>query len=451
MEPENIVLLLPELPEGAVFKDYEPYFFQDLRIEGQAKLFWRGRYALPTGGSLLAPLPTEVLPGSHYGATLISYVLNQYHHAHVTQALLLDQLHDFGINISEGQLNNLLTENKELFHQEKDEVREAGLRTAAYIGTDDTGARHQGRNGYCTVIGNDLFTCFESTDSKSRLNFLKVLHGRQRRYAINEMTLEYWKRQELAAAVLEKLGQGPEQFAEESAWQKRLTELEITTERHVRIATEGALLGGLIARGVSPDLGVVSDGAGQFDILVHGSCWVHAERPLIRMVPYNDQHLAIIEKIRGQIWELYKDLKVYKQQPDPAQKTLLAARFDALCDQPVDYANIRAVLKEIRDHKADLLRVLERPELPLHNNAAESDIREYVKKRKISGSTRSDAGRRCRDTFASLKKTCRKLGVNFWNYLQDRIRGLGKIPRLAEVIHQRTVEKQTVAAEAVPA
>jgi hypothetical protein len=67
----------------------------------------------------------------------------------------------------------------------------------------------------------------------------------------------------------------------------------------------------------------------------------------------------------------------------------------------------------------------------------ESDIREFVKRRKISGGTRNDAGRRCRDTFASLKKTCRKLGVRFWDYLQDRLRGLGSLPRLAELIRPR--------------
>jgi Transposase IS66 family len=72
-------------------------------------------------------------------------------------------------------------------------------------------------------------------------------------------------------------------------------------------------------------------------------------------------------------------------------------------------------LKEMRDHQADWLRVLERPEIPLHNNAMESDIREFVKRRKISGGTRSDPGRRCRDTFATLKKTCRKRGVRFWD------------------------------------
>jgi hypothetical protein len=55
--------------------------------------------------------------------------------------------------------------------------------------------------------------------------------------------------------------------------------------------------------------------------------------------------------------------------------------------------------------------------LPLHNNLSERDIREYVKKRKISGSTRSES----RDTFASLKKTCRKHGVSFWHYLKARL------------------------------
>jgi hypothetical protein len=447
--PEDVVLLLDKVPAGAVLKGYEPYVVQELTIQVKATRYLRARYELPEGGSVLAPLPADVLPGSHFGPTLICHILHQYYHAHVTQPLLLEQLQDVGIDISVGQLSRILTENQDAFHQEKDEVRGAGLATASYIGTDDTGARHQGRNGYCTVIGNDLFACFESTDSKSRLNFLQVLHGGQRLYAVNEMTLSYWERQGLAEVLVAKLSQGVQEFAEESAWQTRLTELGITGERHVRIATEGALLGGLIERGVSPDLVVLSDGAPQFDVLVHASCWIHAERPLARMVPYHEAHGAIIEGIRQQIWELYKDLKAYRRQPDATHKVNLQARFDALCNQQTGYPSINGVLKEIRDHRADLLRVLERPEVPLHNNASESDIREYVKKRKISGSTRSPAGRRCRDTFTSLKKTCRKLGVNFWNYLGDRVRGLGQIPRLAALLRQRAKEKSAELAEAV--
>lgn len=157
--------------------------------------------------------------------------------------------------------------------------------------------------------------------------------------------------------------------------------------------------------------------------------------------------------MRQHIWELYKDLKAYRAQPDPAQKASLESRFDALVGQKTDYpTSIGSALKEMREHKADLLRVLERPEVPLHNNGTESIIRGYVKTRKISGSTRSEAGRRWRDTFASLKKTCRKLGVSFWDYLQDRLLGLGTVPRLAALIKQRAVEGCSVGlAEAVPA
>jgi hypothetical protein len=61
-------------------------------------------------------------------------------------------------------------------------------------------------------------------------------------------------------------------------------------------------------------------------------------------------------------------------------------------------------LKRIYKNKAELLIALDRPEIPLHTNGSETDIRDYVKKRKVSGGTLSDEGRRCRDTFASLKK-----------------------------------------------
>jgi len=393
-------------------------------------------------------LPVE---GGHFGANLVASILDQYHQAQVTEPLLLAQLWEYGIDISAGQLHRILTENKDYFHQEKDELLTAALTESSYVGTDDTGARHCGQNGYCTALGNDLFAYFESTANKSRLNFLQVLQGSQRHYAINEITLAYWERQQLAAALVGQLTQGPQAFVAEQAWQARLAALAITDERHVRIATEGALLGGLVARGVAADLVVLSDGAPQFDVLVHASCWIHAERPLVKLVPHNDQHRAAIEKVRGQIWELYKDLKAYRAQPDESQRPVLEACFDALVEQRTRYPSIDGVLKEMRDHRADLLRVLERPEVPLHNNGMESDIREFVKRRKISGGTRNEAGRRCRDTFASLKKTCRKLGVCFWDYLQDRVRGLGKIPRLAELIRQKARQTTARVGQAVPA
>ena len=95
---------------------------------------------------------------------------------------------------------------------------------------------------------------------------------------------------------------------------------------------------------------------------------------------------------------------------------------------------LNLALKRLYENKAELLLFLERPEIPLHNNLSETDIREYVKRRKVSGSTRSEMGRHSRDTFTSLKKTCRKLGISFWEYLLDRISKSNEIPPLPELI-----------------
>jgi len=128
------------------------------------------------------------------------------------------------------------------------------------------------------------------------------------------------------------------------------------------------------------------------------------------------------------------------QEPDLPHQAVLEARFDTLCAPQTVYPSINNVLKEMRQHKADLLRVFECAAVPRHNNGTESIIRVYVQKRKISGSTRSAAGRRCRDTFVSLMKTCRKLGISFWQSLQDRLRRRGQIARLAATIRQRAAE-----------
>src|SRR5262249_15447148 len=376
-----------QLPAGATLPGYESFVVQELQVETVNTKYQRARYELPAGGSVLAPFPPGVraVEGGHFGPKLITYILDQYHQAGVTEPLLLQQLWEYGIDISAGQLHRILTENKEPFHQEKAEVLATGRTASSYLGADDTGARHQGKNGYTTALGNELFAYFETTDSKSRLNFLQVLQGEQRDYAINETTLAYWERQELSAVLVEQLTQGGHTFAGTEAWQDRSSVLGITNERLVRITTEGALLGGLIARGVSPDLVVLSDGALQFVILRHAACWVHAERPLLKMVPYNDAHRAVLEDTRRQLWERYQDLKAYRAKPAAAQRPALEARFDALVEQRTGYPSINTVLQTMRERKADLLRVLERPEVPLHNNGCESDIREFVKRRKISG------------------------------------------------------------------
>jgi hypothetical protein len=176
----EVVIPLANVPPEATFKGYEDFVVQDLIIRSQVTCYRRERWRTADGQTLVATLPGDVIPGSHFGPDLIGFILHPYHHQHVTQPLLLEQLLQLGIDISAGQLSRILTEKTEPFHQEKDQLLPAGLEVSTYVQVDDTGARHQGRNGYCTHIGNDLFATFESTDSKSRLNFLKVLRGRER-------------------------------------------------------------------------------------------------------------------------------------------------------------------------------------------------------------------------------------------------------------------------------
>ena len=443
---EEKVVRLPDPPPGSVFKGYEDFVVQDLVIGPQVIRYRRERWQAPDGQNLVAELPAGVRPDSHFGPTLICFIIHQYHHQHVTQPLLWEELDQLGIDISTGQLSRILTEGKDAFHQEKVELLPAGLEASTYVQVDDTGARHQGHNGFCTHIGNELFAYFESTDSKSRQNFLEVLRGAHTDYTINDFAVAYWQRQRLSQAVIERLTAGAPRWADEADWQAYLAEQQVTDPRHVRIATEGALLGSSIAHGVSPELTVLSDGAGQFDVLVHALCWLHVERPLERLVPHNEKHRQAIEQIRQGIWDLYAGLKAYRQAPSPAAREALGKQFDELVAQRTDYPSIDGVLKGMAADRAKLLLVLDRPEVPLHNNLSEGHVRDYVKKRKISGSTRSALGRRARDTFASLKKTCRRLGVNFWEYLQDRVRGLGRIPRLADQIRQKA--EQTAARKA---
>ena len=114
---EEVPLPIPaaELAAGAVLIDFEPYVVQELVIQIRNTRYLRARYRLPDGSTRLAPLPADVPEGSHFGAGLISYILEQYHHNHVTQPLLWEQLDDFGIDISTGQLSNILTEDQQAF------------------------------------------------------------------------------------------------------------------------------------------------------------------------------------------------------------------------------------------------------------------------------------------------------------------------------------------------
>lgn len=437
VDEERIIEPEEELPIGATFNGYREYDVQEIVLKRHNIRFLLAEYLTLSGKTIVAKLPRQYL--GHYGPTLRSFTLYQHHQCRVPQNLILEELREFGVDISAGQINRILIEKKESFHAEQNQILQVGLETATYIHTDDTGARHQGKNGYCTVIGNDLFTHFSSTNSKSRSNYLRILRGTAQDFVLNEYSRSYLEKQQLPVCHLSKLKFDSQVISRcEREWSEYLEALGITSKQAIKLVTEAGLLGSAIEHGLSPDLIVLSDGAKQFVILIHALCWVHIERSIRRLNGLTAQHRQEIDQVQDILWAYYRELKADQEQPTPQERKRLEARFDEIFGQryPHHYG-LNLAMKQFCAHKSELLRVLDLPQLPLHTNAAENDIREYVTRRKVSGGTRHNNGRMARDTFTGLKKTCRKLGLSFWQYLLSRITGDETVPYLPDLIRAR--------------
>jgi hypothetical protein len=430
------------VPEGSQFKGYEPYQVQDLVITARVVRYRRERWLTPSGETIVAPLPNGTR--GHFGVELRRFVLMQYHQGQVTVERLVAQLQAVGISISKREVMRLLIDRQDDFLGENREVLRAGLETASWITVDDTGARHRGANAVCTQIGNDSFAWFGTTGSKSRMNFLDLLRAGHTDYVVNEVALDYMREHDLAGPVIRQLAAHKlRQFADPAVWQRHLEQLGITALRvtpdPARVATEGALWGAVAAHGFLSEAVIASDDAGQFNVGKHALCWIHAERLVHKLETFADQQRSAQQVVRGLIWWFYADLKAYRRDPTPRRRSELRARFDRIFLRSTGFATLDRLLKRLHANKAELLRVLDRPEIPLHTNGSENDIRCQVTKRAISGGTKTDAGRDCRDAFLGLAKTCRKLGINFWNYLGDRLDVAGSlaIPPLADLVRAR--------------
>ena len=429
LQPENI-------PSGSKLIDYKKYIVQDIIVQPYNKMYKRGRWKTPDGRWLIAPLPDGV--EGHFGTSLRQYILSLNYSMNVPQNLILERLWELGIEISAGQLQNILTGYHDIFHEEKEEILDIGVKEFDFIEVDDTGSRHKGKNGYCTCVRNDFFTYFRSTESKSRINFLKILRGRRTDYILTAESLTYMEEQGLKSFQLLRLkGALGRILTDDDEWNSFLRMVGIRQPNEVKTVTEAALLESILHHGMNPDIVILSDEAGQFDILLHALCWMHAERKLATLLSFNDYERKILEEIRNEIWLYYGDLKTYKENPGKEKKLNLEAKFEEIFNKKTEFETINKALRSIYNIKNGLLMVLERPNVPLHNNGTENDIRVQVTKRKIHGQTRSDLGRQCKDTFMSLKKTCRKLGISFNDYLYDRLSKENKILPLYEIMIQK--------------
>lgn len=428
------------LPPDAQFKGYEDVVVQELRVSTDNVKFRKEKYyASSTGQTYLAPLPA----GYHgeFGPNLKSLCLLFSHLCNMTEPKIADLLENFGIAISSGQISAWLTGAYPGIQEEKQAIVEAGLASSPWQHMDDTGTRVNGENHHCQILCNPLYGAYFTTAHKDRLTIIDVLrNGRPRVFRINEEALDLLHRFGVSKRISEQVGRLPfhQDWSEEELQRRLAEQIPDLSEGTRRPIVEAAALAAYHAESGHVRL-LVCDDARQFKLVADelALCWIHDGRHYQNIAPCVPQHREWLEAFRKRYWDFYRELLVYRQVPAPERAAQLREKFDELFSTVTGYDELDQRIARTRADKTYLLMVLDHPEVPLHNNPAELDARTRVRKRVVSYGPRSLAGARIWDAMETLLSTARKLEVNFFQYIRDRVSGAMQMTSLADLIKQR--------------
>jgi hypothetical protein len=395
IDREHVITLdRSRLPADVEHRGYRDVVVQNLIFTPDTVRYRLERLYAPSTGRLYEAALPEALQGQSFGSDLHAFVLMLYFELRVPEEKILHLLQAQGLVISAGQISNILIQKHlDRFAEERTAVLRAGLQTTSYQHMDDTGARVSGVNHYFSTLCNPYYSCF------------------------------FTHRHKNAATVAGLLACLAEPAASQGApCPVAGVEAQPSPEPRQELGDYVPIL--------------ISDDAPQFRHQTdhQGLCWVHEERHYKKLHPFFAVHQQLVEEFRTDIWAYYDRLQAYAAAPTDALKQELSAAFDALFSRTTGYEALDQRIARTRQKKAELLLVLDFPEVPLENNEAERALREYVIKRKISNGTRTPEGTKAWEVFLSLLDTCRKNGVNFFHYLRDRISNAYQLPALETLV-----------------
>lgn len=427
------------LPNDAQFKGYETRLLQDLKIVTDNIEFMLEVYYSPSlKKTFIAPLPTEYR-GGEFGPGVKALVIALYRDSGMTEPAIERFLKTFGIHISHGKISSMLTEGHDIFHQEKEDIVDAGLHASPYQQMDDTGCRVNGKNHYTHVLCNDFFTAYFTCPRKDRLTLLDLLCRGQLKFMLDQKALELMIEFGLATkwhdpikSILRTNALSREDMDE------LLKTLFPNPKKHGtnrRIVLEAAALA-YYQQSKHFIRYLITDDAPQFNLLAlhHALCWIHEGRHYKKLNPFADLNRKTLDAFLEQFWDYYQALLKYKAAPSQEMAQQLSMQFDVLFATTTGYDALDQRIAMTQTKKAALLLVLEYPFLPLHNNGSELGTRMQARIRDINFQTVSLNGTKCKDTFCTLVQTARKMGVNFYQYIYDRITRKFEMLSLADMI-----------------
>ena len=442
-QEEKLTIDKSELPEDAKFQGYEPVVVQDIAISPNNTCFLKAKYySASEGKSYLAPLPAGY--EGEFGPVVRTLIITLYHGSGMTEPKIQELLGNFELSISEGQISNILTKDLEEWHEEKEAIVKAGLGSTSYQQTDDTGTRVNGKNQYCHIFCNPYYTAYFTRPYKNRLTVIQLMQGTEElQLKITDETIRFleqfkvpkWAQAHIQAWVREDL------YTLEEMESLMLNELRTLGEQHKAHIFEAAALTAYNAQTDMPVIEILlSDDAPQFGRITthHALCWIHEGRLYKKLTPFLEHHRQRLDSFLDEFWQFYKRLLDYRLNPNPPDAQQLRHDFDTLFSQTTGYHQLDKCLARSKAKKDKLLLVLDFPDIPLHNNAAELGARQRVRKRKISCGPRTQDGLQAWDTFATIAETAKKLGVSFFAYVFDRVSRSYQLPNLADLIPQPT-------------
>jgi len=443
IDREQVVQVDPtHLPPDAVFKGYEDVVVQDVIFRTDNVLFHKEKFYSPSQHQTsLASLP----PGysGQLGPGIKSLALVLYFGAQMSEPKVAELLRSVGVQISDGQVSNLLIKDQTAFHAEKDALYQAGLASSPWQHLDDTSTRVNGQNGYCHIVCNPLSTAYFTTAAKDRLTIIDVLtNHRPRSFLVNEEALGYLETFGLSTVRRRQVGQLPCGVLLDDVTMQALLETHLPAlgPQQRKWSLDATAVAAYHADLEFPVVRLlVCDDAPQFTVVTEelALCWVHEGRHYKKLVPYVPSHRALVEDFVQRFWTYYDQLLAYREQPMLEAAARLDGEFEALFSTVTGYQALDERIAKTRTKKSCLLMVLAHPEIPLHNNPAELGARARVRKRDVSFGPRTREGAKAWDTFMTLAATATKLGVSFSHYIHDRVSGAFQMPSLADLIAER--------------